>query len=129
MATTSIWNLGDGPSYLPPPSTREFVELLPNAGNTVDVDVTCHVNFYLSQEGNYTLNNPTGAKSGDIINIVLTQDATGGRTLSFGSKYYFATDTAPVFTTTANKINFLCALYFEPGDYWICSWLPNMGAV
>jgi hypothetical protein len=39
--------------------------------------------------------------------IKLTQDATGGRTLAFGSYWDFSAGTAPTLTTAANAVDIL----------------------
>jgi hypothetical protein len=46
---------------------------------------------------------PTNAVgSGQYISILVIQDGTGSRTLSWNAVYEFTADTAPTLTTTAN---------------------------
>ena len=52
--------------------------------------------------GNRTLAAPTNGTTGQFISILVIQDATGGRTLTWNAVYEFASDTAPTLTTTAN---------------------------
>ena len=52
--------------------------------------------------GNRTLSAPTNGTTGQFISILVVQDATGGRTLTWNAVYEFASDTAPTLTTTAN---------------------------
>ncbi len=126
--SASLWTPGAESTYLPPPGTREFHALAYGAAGAVEVSVGCHYNFYLTLTQATSLSNPTGEyRSGDILQFVFTQDATGGRVMTFGNKFYFAAKTAPAFVTTANARNYMCATYFDPADVWICSWLPNVG--
>ena len=52
--------------------------------------------------GNRTLNAPTNGTTGQFISILVIQDSTGSRTLTWNAVYEFASDTAPTLTTTAN---------------------------
>ena len=61
--------------------------------------------------GNRALANPTNKVNGNVYILVVKQDATGGRTLSFGTDYKFAGGSAPTVTTTASKadvLTFVC---------------------
>jgi hypothetical protein len=53
--------------------------------------------------GNRTLAAPTNSSTGQFISILVIQDGTGSRTLSFNAVYEFKDDTAPTLTTTASK--------------------------
>ena len=52
---------------------------------------------------NRTLGLASGGVSGAFISILIIQDGSGSRTLSFNAAYEFTGDTAPTLTTTANK--------------------------
>ena len=56
----------------------------------------------LTLGGNRTLAAPTNNTTGQFISILVIQDGTGSRTLTFNAVYEFASDTAPTLTTTAN---------------------------
>jgi hypothetical protein len=56
--------------------------------------------------GNRTLTNPTYLQPG-TYHIIVKQDATGNRTLAYGSNYKWPAGSAPVLTTTANAIDML----------------------
>lgn len=56
-------------------------------GATIAVNAALSDNFTLTIGGNRTLSNPTNLVAGQILNFVVTQDATGGRTLAFGANY------------------------------------------
>ena len=53
--------------------------------------------------GNRTMEAPTNSTSGEFITILVIQDGTGGRTISWNAVFEFTTDTAPTLTTTAAK--------------------------
>lgn len=74
-------------------------------GATVNIDLSSGINFTLTIAGNRTLANPTNTKPGQAGLIVVTQDATGGRTLAFGNSFKFANGVAPSPDTTANYVN------------------------
>ena len=52
--------------------------------------------------GNRTLAAPTNNTTGQFISILVIQDGTGSRTLTWNAVFEFASDTAPTLTTTAN---------------------------
>ncbi len=55
--------------------------------------------------GNRTLNNPTNMKDGNTYILTVKQDATGGRTLTYGSDYRWEDGIAPVLSTGTNAID------------------------
>ena len=50
-----------------------------------------------------TLGAATNAQTGQFVSLLVIQDGTGSRTLSFNAAYEFKDDTAPTLTTTAAK--------------------------
>ena len=56
----------------------------------------------LTLGGNRTLAAPTNNTTGQFISILVIQDGTGSRTLTWNAVFEFATDTAPTLTTTAS---------------------------
>jgi hypothetical protein len=72
-------------------------------GATVSWDVATDPIAKLTLGGNRTLSapsNPVG--SGQYISLLVIQDGTGSRTLTWNAIYEFTTDTAPTLTTTAS---------------------------
>ena len=57
----------------------------------------------LTLGGNRTLAAPTNNTTGQFISILVIQDGTGSRTLTWNAVFEFAADTAPTLTTTAAK--------------------------
>jgi hypothetical protein len=72
---------------------------------TVAVDLSTGFNFVVTLAGNRTLGNPTNTKNGQTGVIKVIQDATGSRTLAYGTNYKFAGGTAPTLSTAANAID------------------------
>jgi hypothetical protein len=80
---------------------------LSESGGNVAVDMNSGINFTLAMAGNYTLSNPTNEKPGQNGFIQITQDATGSRTLAYGSEWKFPSGSDPVLSTAANSIDVL----------------------
>ena len=57
--------------------------------------------------GNRTLDNPTNLKNGAAYRLTIKQDATGGRTLAFGTAYKFAGGIDPAVTSAASALDML----------------------
>lgn len=95
-------------------------------GATITPDFSAANNFSVTLGGNRTLANPTNQTAGQSGAIVITQDATGSRTLSFGSNWKFPNGTAPTLTTTANKVDVL-VYYVESASRISAQLLSNLG--
>tara|TARA_R110000803_G_scaffold32023_2_gene70897 strand:- start:231 stop:860 length:630 start_codon:yes stop_codon:yes gene_type:complete len=52
--------------------------------------------------GNRILNAPSNSVAGQFISLLIIQDATGTRTLTWNAVFEFTADTAPTLTATAN---------------------------
>lgn len=77
-------------------------------GATITPDFGANQNFTVTLGGNRTLANPsnvTSDKVGQVGSIFVVQDATGGRTLSFGSNWDFINGTAPTLSSGANAVD------------------------
>ena len=53
--------------------------------------------------GNRTLGAGTNPQTGQFVSLLIIQDGTGSRTVTFNAAYEFVEDTAPTLTGTANK--------------------------
>jgi len=84
---------------------------------TILVDAALGNIFTVTLGGNRTLGNPTGAVNGQKLLFRIKQDATGSRTLAFGTKYRFGTDIAAVvLSTAANKLDRVGVEYHSTDD-------------
>lgn len=72
---------------------------------TITPDFSAANNFSVTLTGNTTLANPTNLTAGQSGVITITQDATGSRTMAFGSYWKFAGGTAPTLSTSANAVD------------------------
>ena len=76
-------------------------------GATITPNFANSNNFSVTLGGNRTLANPSNITAGQSGIIVITQDSTGSRTLSYGSYWKFAGGTAPTLSTAANAVDVL----------------------
>lgn len=74
---------------------------------TISVDMSTFLNATVTLAGNRTLGSPTNEKVGQSGVIYIVQDATGSRTLAYGSDWKFAGGTVPTLTTTASAVDAL----------------------
>ena len=87
-------------------------------GATVAWDVSTSPIAKLTLGGNRTLSAPTNAVgSGQYISLLVIQDGTGSRTLTWNAAYEFTGDTAPTLTTTASKGDLFTFRY--NGSKWL----------
>jgi hypothetical protein len=87
-------------------------------GATISWDVSARAVAKVTLGGNRTLsapNSPIG--SGQFISLLVIQDATGSRTLTWNAAYEFKDDTAPTLTTTAQKADLFTFRY--NGTKWL----------
>jgi len=92
-------------------------------GATITPNFANSNNFSVTLGGNRTLANPTNIVAGQSGIIVITQDATGSRTLAYGSYWKFVGGTAPTLTTTANAVDVLA--YYANSTTTITATLLN----
>jgi hypothetical protein len=71
-------------------------------GATITWDVSTAPVAKVTLGGNRTLSAPTNGATGQFVSLLVIQDGTGSRTLTWNSAYEFASDTAPTLTTTAS---------------------------
>ena len=67
--------------------------------------------------GNRTLGSASSGSTGQFISLLVIQDGTGSRTLTWNAAYEFAADTAPTLTTTASKGDLFVFRY--NGSKWL----------
>jgi hypothetical protein len=96
------------------------------SGSTVNTNLADSNNFSLTLATNATLANPTNIVAGQSGAITITQDATGSRTLAYGSNWKFAGATAPTLTTTADAVDVL-VYYVESSSRITAALINNVG--
>lgn len=76
-------------------------------GANIASDGSISEDFEVTLEGNRTLDNPTNLQVGTEYKWVINQDATGSRTLAYGSAFLFEAGSAPVLSTAASATDVL----------------------
>jgi hypothetical protein len=73
-------------------------------GATITWDVIDSPVAKVTLAGNRTLSAPSGTTpiAGQFVSLLIIQDGTGGRTITWNAAYEFAADTAPTLTATAS---------------------------
>jgi len=72
-------------------------------GSTVSWNASTEDVAKVTLGGNRTLGSASSGTTGQFISLLIIQDGTGSRTLTWNAAYEFASDTAPTLTTTAAK--------------------------
>ncbi len=80
-----------------------FPEATLTDASTIAWDVSTSSVAKVTLGGNRTLGAGTNAQTGQFVSLLIIQDGTGSRTVTFNAAYEFTADTAPTLTTTAAK--------------------------
>jgi len=72
-------------------------------GATINWDMSTQSVAKVTLGGNRTLAAPTNGSTGQFASLLVIQDGTGSRTLTWNAVYEFASDTAPTLTTTGGQ--------------------------
>lgn len=88
-------------------ATQNFNATILTDGVTINWDASVNQVTKVTLAGNRTLANPTNMLDGATYIVRIIQDATGSRTLTFGTAYNFPGGTAPTLTTTANAVDII----------------------
>ena len=75
--------------------------------------------------GNRTLANPTNQNAGATYILIVKQDATGTRTLNYGTDYKFPAGVTPVLSTGSNDVDILT--FVSDGTYMYGSITQDFG--
>ena len=89
-------------------------------GSTISWDVSTDPIAKVTLAGNRTLaapSNPLG--SGQYISLLIIQDGTGSRTLTWNNSFEFKDDTAPTLTTTATMSDLFTFRYYAGSTKWV----------
>jgi hypothetical protein len=74
---------------------------------SITIDLSTGFNFGLTLTTNATLANPSNAKPGQSGAIYITQDATGSRTLAYGSAWKWAAGGLPTLSIAPGALDVL----------------------
>ena len=98
---TSILEINDG-GYARFTAAAINPEATLSDGSTVSWNGLTQPVAKVTLAGNRTMAAASGGVAGQFISLLVIQDGTGSRTLTWNAAYEFATDTAPTLTTTAS---------------------------
>jgi hypothetical protein len=124
-SNAEIWTGAASTALTPANIFTSAAEQTLTDGATITINGNTGLNFKVTLAGNRTLANPTNMKSGQSGIISITQDATGSRTLAYGSNWLFAGGAAVggVLSTSANAVDVLS--YFVRADGTILATLAK----
>ena len=98
---TSILEINDG-AYAKFTAAAVAPEATLTDGATISWNALTQQVAKVTLAGNRTLGSASSGVTGEFISLLVIQDGSGSRTLTWNAAYEFASDTAPTLTTTAN---------------------------
>ena len=109
FATTAEYRVGTdtGRSLVVDQVWAAAAEVTLTDAATIAVDMSTFINAIVTLGGNRTLGTPSNPKVGQSGLIRIVQDATGSRTLAYGSNWRFAGGVAPTLSTAPNTVDYL----------------------
>jgi hypothetical protein len=99
------------------PTKAYIAETTLTDGATIDWNMATQSVAKVTLGGNRTLNEPTNGSTGQFCSLLIIQDGTGSRTLTWNAVFEFTTDTAPTLTTTAGLADLFTFRY--NGTKWL----------
>jgi hypothetical protein len=108
------------------PRVNNAIQVL-TPGTTVATDVDIGTMSSLTPAQNFTLSNPTNPADGGVYGWWITQDATGSRVLTLGSKFKKPAADSVTLSTGANKVDFLSATYNATKDIYLTKLVLDIG--
>ena len=95
-----------------------------SSGGVLDIDCTDSNVFTVTMNENVATLNMTSPAQGQTVNVILTQDGTGSRTIAWPASFKWPSGSAPALTTAPNSVDILVATYV--GASWYATALRNM---
>lgn len=117
LTSSNTWTKNQG-------TTPVTVEI---SGTAIATDASLSNVFTITLTANATLSNPTNLKSGSTYLWVVTQDGTGGRLLSYGTKFKWSGKETAVLTTAASSVDLITGLYVSASDTILCTFTADIG--
>ena len=113
---TSILEINDG-GYALFTAAALNAEIALSDGGSISWNALTQPVAKVTLGGNRTLGAASGGVAGQFVSLLVIQDGTGSRTLTWNAAYEFASDTAPTLTTTAAKGDLFVFRY--NGSKWL----------
>lgn len=89
------------------------------------IDCTKSNVFEVTITGPTLLANPSRGFNGQVINVIVAQDATGGHSLTFGTAYQWITGAVPTVSSGPGAVDMISMQYRKSTGKWLCSYLPD----
>ncbi len=86
--------------------------------SAIDVSLGNVVDMTLDNTPTLTFTNPAPTGTGGSFTLILRQDASGSRTVTWPGSVRWAGGTAPTLTTTASKVDILTFVTMDEGTKW-----------
>ena len=115
--TCSAGVLDVGPNIAKKDSANVFTKAQATALSSPTFNASMTLDFSLSNvfsftaTSNFTLNMPANALSGGVYYVIVKQDATGGRAVTFGSGFRFRGGFTPQLSSNANSMTVISLVY------------------
>lgn len=122
LATDSEVNTGTDTARAVTAASLYTTQTLTDAAS-IDWDLSLGAMATVTLTDNRALANPTNLVNGASYILIVKQDGTGSRTLSFGSTYKFPDGTDPTLTTGANAVDIIA--FISDGTSLYGSFLGN----
>ncbi len=92
-----------------------------NSGTALTVNLDNGSTQKITLTGNCTLSlsNPPASGKAYALTLMLYQDATGSRTVTWPASFKWPSNTAPTLTTTASKYDVVSAFTVDGGTTWV----------
>jgi hypothetical protein len=97
-------------------------------GPTTTIDANAGNSQILTLTGNRTMAAPINPRDGSEIDLLVVQDGTGGRTLTWNSIFLFANGLAPTLGTAAGAIDRFLLRYNFALNRWTAIQGPNLNS-
>lgn len=88
------------------------------AATTLDLEAGNVKPVTLSANTTFTFSNPAASGKASSLTLILIQDATGSRIVTWPASVKWAGGTAPTLTTTANRADLLTFITYDGGTNW-----------
>jgi len=95
-------------------------------GANISWDMSSGGFAYVTLGDNRTLDNPTNVKAGARYVLKVIQDATGGRTLSFGTNFKFSGGTPPTLTSDPGAVDLLEFVAYDSSTLYMVNFVSDL---
>lgn len=108
FATAAQWRSNTNDKVLEPPAIWDsMAEVTLTDAATISWNMQSGFDFIVTLGGNRTMGAPTNTKVGQKGRLIVVQDGTGSRTITWNSVFKFSNSTAPTLSTTASAQDWL----------------------